>query len=136
MKLIKPLETPFVSTDGKKDYVFDIHVATKHNAKLMAAFTENVGKYIMQCQPNEFNVSDSDVDSVFLADQDLLTITKVGNTYSITTTYGKEFSAGFCYNSTGLQVPSEILVTLSIDKTTISIEFVNTITANFRIVLI
>lgn len=142
MKLRTDIKLPLLASNAKRDYLFDMQVAQKHNADVVAKdFGVTLTKYIKQLQANEFEVKATDTDGTFNADGTLLSITKTGLEYSITTQYEKEFSAAFCYDASGILQPAEIAVTFDvvnniIDKKKIIVTFQNAIAQNYRIVLI
>ena len=137
MKLTESLKVSLTFADNKKDYVFDMHIAQKHNVKSLKSFISTFEKYIKQTQANEFEVTASQVDGQFNADSNLLSVTKTGLTYSVTTDYQKEFSAALIYDSAG-DLKND-LATVSIntsDKTTINVVWKAAITGTYRVVLI
>ena len=137
-KLTTNIVVSQISANSKTDYVFDMHIAQKQNAKNMNIFAESLTDYFKQTQVNEFSILNGELDYIDQNhDSNLIVVTKVGLVYTITTPYSKVFSSALCYDNTGLLKPSDILVTFGSggnDRTIIIITFL-AINNDYRIVL-
>jgi hypothetical protein len=141
MKLTGQLNAAQLFANSNNDYLFDIHIAQKHNASKMDAFAIDLTQYFKQNQSNELVVNNTDTDGSSVQDDNLITVVKVGLVYTITTSYKKVFSSALCYDSTGELQPSAIKVTFTDDgsggdnRESMIVTFQNPITTTFRVVL-
>ena len=142
MKLIDDITVSQVHADSKNDYVFDLHIAQRHNTEKIVDFASDITKFFKQSQANEFLITASDVNSTTNYDNNLIAVTKTDLVYSVTTAYEKEFSAAMCYDANGILQPSAIAITFGVNTDTspnrqiIIITVQTAITSNLRIVLI
>jgi len=142
MKLTDEIKIPLVNADSKKDYVFDLHIAQKHNNRVFDKFRQDLTNFIKQTQRNSFWVKTTDQSGTTLHDSDLISVNKSSQIYTITTDYKKEFEGALCYDDDGVLANDEIKISFELNtdltenKQKIKIEFVNPITSNFRIILL
>ncbi len=144
MKLTDQLVPGIIYADSKKDYVFDMHIAQKQNAKKLTTMFEELTGYIKQCQRNEFNVVSTDANGEFDADDGLLQVLKYSSTlWIVSTSYNKVFSGILVYDETGAPVTTgwtisfnNLLIDTSTNNSVINIAFSTAPTQTYRIILL